>query len=182
VRVTKIDLHLCSYRGTRFANFAHPLQGNSDLLVLTQPQIISDIHKEFVSAGADILETNTFNANSISMLDYHMVDLVKELNTAAVKLALEAAAEYTAMNPDKPRFVAGAIGPTNKTASLSLDVNNPGYRAVSFDDLVACYTEQVIAWIDACVHFLLVVVEQRQTTFALLQKPLRNTHHDSFPY
>jgi 5-methyltetrahydrofolate--homocysteine methyltransferase len=109
-----------------------------------------------LSAGADILETNTFNANSISMLDYHMVDLVKELNTAAVKLALEAAAEYTAMNPDKPRFVAGAIGPTNKTASLSPDVNNPGYRAVSFDDLVACYTEQVNALIDAGVHLLLV--------------------------
>jgi 5-methyltetrahydrofolate--homocysteine methyltransferase len=138
---TMIQKHKLSeedYRGTRFADFAHPLQGNNDLLVLTQPQIISDIHKEFLSAGADILETNTFNANSISMLDYHMVDLVKELNTAAVKLALEAAAEYTAMNPDKPRFVAGAIGPTNKTASLSPDVNNPGYRAVSFDDLVAC--------------------------------------------
>jgi 5-methyltetrahydrofolate--homocysteine methyltransferase len=156
---TMIQKHKLSeedYRGTRFANFAHPLQGNNDLLVLTQPQIISDIHKEFLSAGADILETNTFNANSISMLDYHMVDLVKELNTAAVKLALDAAAEYTAMNPDKPRFVAGAIGPTNKTASLSPDVNNPGYRAVSFDDLVACYTEQVNALIDAGVHLLLV--------------------------
>ncbi|PHX91988.1 MAG: 5-methyltetrahydrofolate--homocysteine methyltransferase [Flavobacteriales bacterium] len=156
---TMIQKHKFSeadYRGTRFADFPHAVQGNNDLLVLTQPEIIADIHRAFLDAGADILETNTFNANSISMLDYHMVDYVKELNTEAVRLALEAAAEFTRKTPEKPRFVAGAIGPTNKTASLSPDVNNPGYRAVSFDDLVACYREQSIALIDAGVHLLLV--------------------------
>lgn len=154
--IQKHKLSESDYRGERFADFAHPLMGNNDLLVLTQPQIVSNIHKRFLEAGADILETNTFNANSISMMDYHMVDLVKELNTTAVKLALEAAAEYTTLNPNKPRFVAGSIGPTNKTASLSPDVNNPGYRAVTFDDLVACYTEQVTALLDAGVDLLLV--------------------------
>lgn len=156
---TMIQKHKLSeedYRGAEFANYLHPLQGNNDLLVLTQPKIISDIHRAFLEAGADILETNTFNSNSISMLDYHMSDRVVDLNRAAAKLALDAAAEYTAKNPLKPRFVAGAIGPTNKTASLSPDVNNPGYRAVSFDDLVACYTEQVVALIEAGVHLLLV--------------------------
>ena len=115
--IQKHKLSEADYRGERFADFEHPLQGNNDLLVLTQPQIILDIHKQFLAAGADILETNTFNANAISMLDYHMVDLVKELNTAAAVLALAAAAEYTALDPSKPRYVAGSIGPTKKTAS-----------------------------------------------------------------
>jgi len=144
------------YRGTRFANFEHPLKGNNDLLTLTQPQIIKDIHKEFLMAGSDILETNTFNANVISMADYHMENLVVELNVEAVKLAKQAIAEYQNEVENRPLFVAGAMGPTNKTASLSPDVNNPGYRAVSFDDLVVCYTEQAIALIDAGADIILI--------------------------
>ena len=156
---TMIQKHKLSeedYRGERFKDYPHSLQGNNDLLVLTQPDLILDIHRAFLEAGADILETNTFNANSISMQDYHMSELVRELNTAAAQLALQAAKEYTSQNPDRPRFVAGSIGPTNKTASLSPDVNNPGYRAVSFDDLVDCYRDQVEALLDAGVHLLLV--------------------------
>ncbi len=156
---TMIQKHKLSeedYRGERFKDYPHSLQGNNDLLVLTQPDLILDIHRAFLEAGADILETNTFNANSMSMQDYHMSELVRELNTAAAQLALQAAKEYTSQNPDRPRFVAGSIGPTNKTASLSPDVNNPGYRAVSFDDLVECYREQVVALLDAGVHLLLV--------------------------
>ena len=144
------------YRGTRFANFDHPLKGNNDLLVLTQPQIIKDIHKEFLMAGSDILETNTFNSNVISMADYYMEHLVTELNVEAVKLAKQAIIEYQKEVENRPIFVAGAMGPTNKTASLSPDVNNPGYRAVSFDDLVACYTEQTIALIDAGADIILI--------------------------
>ncbi len=156
---TMIQKHKLSeedYRGERFKDYPHSLQGNNDLLVLTQPDLILDIHRAFLEAGADILETNTFNANAISMQDYHMSEFVRELNTAAAQLALQAAKEYTSQNPDRPRFVAGSIGPTNKTASLSPDVNNPGYRAVSFDDLVECYREQVVALLDAGVHLLLV--------------------------
>ncbi len=154
--IQKYKLSESDYRGERFKDYPHSLQGNNDLLVLTQPEIIYSIHKAFLDAGADILETNTFNANSISMQDYHMSDNVRELNHAAAELALKAAAEFSAMNPDKPRFVAGSIGPTNKTASLSPDVNNPGFRAVSFDELVVCYREQVEALMDAGVHLLLV--------------------------
>ena len=156
---TMIQKHKLSeedYRGEQFKDYPHSLKGNNDLLVLTQPQIILDIHREFLEAGADILETNTFNANAISMQDYHMEDQVHTLNVAAVKLAKQAAAEYTAKTPDKPRFVAGSVGPTNKTASLSPDVNNPGFRSVSFDDLVACYREQVGIMMDEGVDLLLV--------------------------
>ncbi|MFY7758421.1 MAG: homocysteine S-methyltransferase family protein, partial [Flavobacterium stagni] len=112
--IQKYKLSESDYRGERFKDYPHSLQGNNDLLVLTQPEIIYTIHRAFLDAGADILETNTFNANSISMQDYHMSDKVRELNQAAAALALKAAAEFTAMNPDKPRFVAGSIGPTNK--------------------------------------------------------------------
>lgn len=144
------------YRGSRFANYEHSLKGNNDLLVITQPEIILDIHREFLAAGADILETNTFSANSISMADYHMENLVWELNVEATKLARKAADEFTAKNPEKPRFVAGSIGPTNRTASLSPDVNNPGYRAVNFDDLKLAYREQVQALIESGCDLLLV--------------------------
>jgi 5-methyltetrahydrofolate--homocysteine methyltransferase len=144
------------YRGERFRDYTHSLKGNNDLLVLTQPQIILDIHRAFLDSGADILETNTFSANSISMADYHMENLVWELNVEATKLARQAADEYTLKNPDKPRFVAGSIGPTNRTASLSPDVNNPGYRAVSFDDLRVAYREQVQALMEAGCDLLLV--------------------------
>lgn len=154
--IQKYKLSEEDYRGDRFANYEHPLKGNNDLLVLTQPQIIAAIHKEFLKAGADILETNTFNANSISMLDYHMENLVDELNIASVKLAKQAIAEYQSEVENRPIFVAGAMGPTNKTASLSPDVNNPGFRAVNFDDLVKCYTQQAIALIDAGADILLI--------------------------
>jgi len=144
------------YRGERFRDYAHSLKGNNDLLVLTQPQIILDIHRAFLDAGADILETNTFSANSISMADYHMENLVWELNVEATKLAKQAAEEFNLKNPGKPRFVAGSIGPTNRTASLSPDVNNPGFRAVSFDDLRLAYREQTQALIEAGCDLLLV--------------------------
>jgi 5-methyltetrahydrofolate--homocysteine methyltransferase len=143
------------YRGERFADYAHSLKGNNDLLVMTQPQIIEDIHFAFLEAGADVIETNTFNANAISMLDYHMEDLVKELNFHAVNVAKAARERYQKQN-NRPIFIAGAIGPTNKTASLSPDVNNPGFRGVSFDELVAAYREQTEALMDAGVDLILV--------------------------
>lgn len=144
------------YRGDRFKDFQYSVKGNNDLLVLTKPDIIKAIHKQFLDAGADIIETNTFNSQSISMADYHMEDLVYELNFEAAKIAKAAAEEATAENPDKPRFVAGAIGPTNRTASLSPDVNNPGFRAVTFNDLVEAYSAQINALIDGGVDLLLV--------------------------
>ncbi len=143
------------YRGERFADYTHSLKGNNDLLVMTQPQIIEDIHFAFLEAGADVIETNTFNANAISMLDYHMEDLVKELNFHAVNVAKAARERYQKQN-NRPIFIAGAIGPTNKTASLSPDVNNPGFRGVSFDELVAAYREQTEALMDAGVDLILV--------------------------
>jgi len=144
------------YRGTRFANCEILQKGNNDLLVLTQPDIIYNIHCQYLEAGADIIETNTFNAQLISMEDYGMGDLIREINLAGAKLARQAADEYTAKNPEKPRFVAGAVGPTNKTASMSPDVNNPAFRAVSFDDLVSAYKEQILALIEGGVDALLI--------------------------
>ena len=144
------------YRGERFKQWQSIVKGNNDLLVLTQPEIIKSIHAAYLEAGADIIETNTFNAQVISMEDYGMAALVREINLAGAKLAREAANEYTAMNPAKPRFVAGAVGPTNKTASMSPNVNNPAFRAVSFDDLVAAYKEQIRALIEGGVDALLI--------------------------
>jgi 5-methyltetrahydrofolate--homocysteine methyltransferase len=144
------------YRGARFANWAHDLKGNNDLLVLTQPQIILSIHKEYLEAGADIIETNTFNAQKISLADYQMQELAYEMNVAATKIAREAADEYNKKNPNKPRFVAGAMGPTNRTASLSPDVNDPGFRAVSFDELVEAYIEQATGLLDGGSDLFLV--------------------------
>ncbi len=119
----------------------YKIKGNSDILSLTQPQIIKDIHSQYLKAGADIIETNTFNSNRISMADYKMEDLVYELNLNAAKLAKNTAEHFTKENPHKPRFVAGSIGPTTKTASISPDVNNPAFRAVNFDQLVNAYAE-----------------------------------------
>lgn len=144
------------YRGERFKSYEHPLQGNNDLLSITQPKIIEDIHRSFLDAGADILETNTFNANSISMRDYHMEELVTELNIASAQLARKVADEFTSQNPEKPRFVAGSIGPTNSSASISPDVNNPGYRNISFDQLVEAYAEQAKALVKGGVDILLI--------------------------
>ncbi len=144
------------YRGERFADWKSLVKGNNDLLVLTQPEIISSIHKEYLEAGADIIETNTFNAQRISMEDYGMGELVREINLTGAKLARQAADEFTTKNPAKPGFVAGSVGPTNKTASMSPDVNNPAFRAVSFDDLVSAYKEQILALIEGGVDALLI--------------------------
>ena len=144
------------FRGSRFVNHSHDLRGNNDILSLTYPEIIEKIHEAYLEAGADIIETNTFNANRISQADYGCESYVYEMNLASAQLAREAADKYTALTPDKPRFVAGAFGPTNKTASMSPDVNDPGYRAVSFDDIVAVYTEQALAFIEGGVDLFMV--------------------------
>ena len=142
------------YRGAEFAHWESDLKGNNDLLVLTQPGIISGIHDAYFEAGADITETNTFNANRISMADYHMEDQVRAINVAAAKLAVASAKKYSTL--EKPRFVAGSMGPTNRTASLSPDVNRPGFRAVGFDDLREAYLEQALALLEGGVDALLV--------------------------
>jgi 5-methyltetrahydrofolate--homocysteine methyltransferase len=144
------------FRGERFRDFPHPLKGNNDLLSITQPQAIRDVHAQYFEAGADIVETNTFSGTTIGMADYHLEDLVYELNYQSATIAREIADEFTAKNPDKPRFVAGSIGPTNRTASMSPDVNDPGFRAVTFDDLRIAYKQQVEALIDGGVDILLV--------------------------
>lgn len=144
------------FRGERFKDFPHPLKGNNDLLSLTQPEAVKDVHRQYFAAGADIVETNTFSGTTIGMADYHMEHLVYELNYESAKLAREAADEFTAKDPSKPRFVAGSIGPTNRTASMSPDVNDPGYRAVTFDDLLVAYKEQAKALIDGGSDILLV--------------------------
>jgi len=144
------------FRGERFKDWHCPLQGNNDLLSLTQPEAIAAVHAKYFEAGADIAETNTFSGTTIAMADYHMEDLVYELNYESARIAKRVADEFTAREPQKPRFVAGSIGPTNKTASMSPDVNDPGYRAVSFNDLRVAYKQQVEALLDGGVDILLV--------------------------
>ena len=144
------------FRGNRFKDYPTPLQGNNDLLSITQPDAIKEIHAKFLEVGADIIETNTFSGTTIAMADYNMEDLVYELNFQSAKIAKEVADDFTAKDPEKPRFVAGSMGPTNRTASMSPDVNDPGYRAVTFDDLRMAYKEQAEALIDGGVDLLLV--------------------------
>nr|WP_268833942.1 methionine synthase [Photobacterium carnosum] len=144
------------YRGQRFSDWHADLKGNNDLLVLTQPQLIKDIHLEYLEAGADILETNTFNATTIAMADYDMESLSADINFAAATLAREAADEWTAQTPNKPRFVAGVLGPTNRTCSISPDVNDPGFRNVTFDELVIAYSESTHALIKGGVDIILI--------------------------
>ena len=144
------------YRGDRFKDYEHLLKGNNDLLSITQSKAIKEIHESFLEAGADIIETNTFSSTSVAMADYHMEKLVYELNFESARIAVEACKKFTRLNSDKPRFVAGSIGPTNKTASMSPDVNDPGFRAITFDELVKSYSEQVRALIDGGVNILLV--------------------------
>jgi len=144
------------YRGERFRDIEQLVKGNNDLLVLTQPQIVEAIHRQFLEAGADIIETNTFNAQVISLEDYKMTDLVYEINFEAARIARKAADDYTAMDPSKPRFVAGAVGPTNRTASMSPDVNHPEYRAVTFQQLSEAYAQQMNALIDGGVDLILI--------------------------
>lgn len=144
------------FRGERFKDWPSDLKGNNDLLSLTQPQAIADVHRAYLDAGADIIETNTFSGTTIAMADYGMEELVYELNYESAKIAKQVAQEYTEKNPSKPRFVAGSMGPTNKTASMSPDVNDPGYRAVSFDELRKAYKQQVEALLDGGADILLV--------------------------
>jgi 5-methyltetrahydrofolate--homocysteine methyltransferase len=150
------ELDEATYRGERFTDYEHEVKGNNDLLSVTQPAIIGGIHDAFLEAGADILTTNTFNATTISQADYHMEFLVDELNVEAARVARESADRFTEKTPDKPRFVVGALGPTNKTLSISPDVNNPGYRAVSFDDVEESYYQQAKVLIEADVDLLMI--------------------------
>lgn len=144
------------YRGERFADWHCDVKGNNDLLSLTQPEIIKQIHADYLAAGADIIETNTFNATTISMADYDMQELAAEINLKAAQLAREIADEFTQQNPDKPRFVAGVLGPTNRTASISPDVNDPGKRNVTFDELVTAYSEATHALMDGGADCILI--------------------------
>lgn len=144
------------FRGERFKAYPTSLKGNNDLLSLTQPQAIADIHKLYFEAGADIVETNTFSGTTIAMADYNMEDLVYELNYESAKIAKKVANKFSLVTPEKPRFVAGSIGPTNKTASMSPDVNRPEYRAITFDELRIAYKLQVEALMDGGVDLLLV--------------------------
>jgi 5-methyltetrahydrofolate--homocysteine methyltransferase len=145
------------YRGTRFANWHSDVKGNNDLLCITQPAIITGIHLQYLEAGADIIETNTFSSTSIAMADYDMQELAYELNVAAAKCVREAINQYKAKHPNSPeKFIAGSMGPLNKTLSLSPDVNNPGFRAVTFDEVVVAYTEQIRGLVDGGVDIILV--------------------------
>lgn len=152
--IQQYRLNEADYRGARFADFHKDIKGNNDVLCLTQPHIIEAIHRAYLEAGADIIETNTFNATTISLADYDMQSLAYEINLEAARIARKAADAFQSV--DKPRFVAGAIGPTNKTASLSPDVNNPGFRAVTFDELQAAYYEQAKGLVDGGSDLLLV--------------------------
>ncbi len=144
------------YRGERFVDWPSDVKGNNDLLSITQPEIIRDIHAKYFEAGADIIETNTFNSTRISMADYGMEDLVPEINLSAATIARKVADKFTALEPHKPRFVIGSMGPTNKTSSISPEVNNPGYRAIDFDTLAVNYKEQARSLIEGGVDGLLV--------------------------
>lgn len=144
------------FRGSRFKDWPKSVQGNNDLLSLTQPEAIAEIHRKYFAAGADIVETNTFSGTTIAMADYGMEELVTELNFESARIAREVADEFTKDEPEKPRFVAGAMGPTNKTASMSPDVNDPGFRAITFDQLRIAYKQQAEALLDGGVDVLLV--------------------------
>src|SRR5688500_15776631 len=144
------------YRGARFRDWPRELRGNNDLLSLTQPRLVRDIHSQYLQAGADVIETNTFNSTSVALADYGMQSLAREFNRAAASLATEAAREWESRTPGQPRFVAGVLGPTNKTASLSPDVNDPGFRAVTFEELVAAYGEAIEGLLEGGVDLLMV--------------------------
>ncbi len=154
--IQKHKLDEQDYRGERFRGHPRDVKGNNDLLVLTQPEIIRQIHGAYFAAGADIVETNTFNSTKISQADYEMSELAYELNRTAAEIARQEADSWSKKSPDKPRYVAGALGPTNRTASLSPDVNNPGYRNVTFDELVDAYLEQTTGLVDGGVDIILI--------------------------
>ena len=154
--IQQYNLSEADFRGERFKDIPGQLKGNNDLLCLTRPEVIEDIHRKYLVAGADIIETNSFNATSVSMADYHVQAYCREINLAAARLARRMADEFTALNPEKPRFVAGSVGPTNKTCSMSPDVNNPAFRALTFDELQATYCEQMEALLEGGVDALLI--------------------------
>ena len=154
--IQKYNLSEQDFRGERFAQVAGQMKGNNDLLCLTRPDVIKDIHRKYLEAGADIIETNTFNAQRVSMADYRMQDMCREINLSAAGIAREMADEYSRMTPHKPRFVAGSVGPTNKTCSMSPDVNNPAMRALTYDELVSAYREQMEALLEGGVDALLI--------------------------
>ncbi|MGB0850441.1 MAG: homocysteine S-methyltransferase family protein [Bacteroidia bacterium] len=182
--IQKYKLSEEDYRGDRFADFAHSVKGNNDLLCITQPQIIKDIHSEFLAAGADIIETNTFNGNAISMEDYHMEDLVYEINREGARIAKEVAISFTEKEPNKPRFVAGSMGPTTKLASMSPDVSNPGFRATDFDQLHAAFKEQAKGLLDGGADLLLIetitdTLNAKAAIFAIME--LREERKEEIP-
>lgn len=154
--IQQYNLSETDFRGERFKDIPGQLKGNNDLLCLTRPEVIEDIHRKYLVAGADIIETNSFNATSVSMADYHVQAYCREINLAAARLARRMADEFTVLNPEKPRFVAGSVGPTNKTCSMSPDVNNPAFRALTFDELQAAYCEQMEALLEGGVDALLI--------------------------
>jgi 5-methyltetrahydrofolate--homocysteine methyltransferase len=154
--IQRYKLEENDYRGERFKDWHSDVKGNNDLLSITQPQIIEAIHEQYLEAGADIIETNTFSSTVIAQADYDMQALAYEMNVASARCARNAADKYTAKDPSKPRFVAGAIGPLNKTLSLSPDVNNPGFRAVTFDEVALAYTEQIKGLVEGGVDVLLI--------------------------
>src|SRR5215210_6195258 len=154
--IQRYKLTEADFRGEQFKDHPRELKGNSDLLVITRPDVIGAIHREYLAAGADIIETNTFTSTAIAQADYGLESLVHDLNVAGARVAREAADEWTAKTPDKPRFVAGSIGPTNRTLSISPDVNNPAFRAVTFDEMREAYEEQVRGLIDGGVDLILL--------------------------
>ncbi|MDQ3016929.1 MAG: homocysteine S-methyltransferase family protein, partial [Bacteroidota bacterium] len=154
--IQQYQLSESDYRGTQFATWSNDLKGNHDLLNLTRPDVVEAVHRAYFMAGADIVETNTFNANALSQHDYNTQDFVYEINLASARIARKVADEFTTKDPSKQKFVAGSIGPTNRTASMSPDVNRPGFRAVSFEDLAAAYHEQARGLIDGGVDLLLI--------------------------
>lgn len=154
--IQQYNLSEADFRGERFKNLPGLLKGNNDMLCLTRPDVIEEIHRKYLEAGADIIETNTFNATAVSMADYHMQAYCREINLAAARLARKIADEYTARTPEKPRFVAGSVGPTNKTCSMSPDVNNPAFRALTFDELSEAYREQMEALLEGGVDAILI--------------------------
>lgn len=154
--IQRYNLTEADFRGERFKDWKGQLKGNNDMLCLTRPDVIEDIHRKYLTAGADIIETNTFNATTVSMADYHFQPYCREINVKAVQIARKVADEFTALNPDKPRFVAGSVGPTNKTCSMSPDVNNPAFRALTFDELKQSYSEQMEALLYGGVDAILI--------------------------
>ena len=186
--IQRYKLSEADYRGERFKDWHLDLKGNNDLLSITQPQIITDIHEQYLEAGADIIETNTFSSTAIAMADYEMQSLAYELNVAAAGCAKRAIREFNESRPDAaaiPKFIAGAIGPLNKTLSLSPDVNNPGFRAVTFDEVVNAYYDQVKGLVDGGVDLLLIetifdTLNAKGAIFAI-KKYFRDTKKEPLP-